>query len=74
MFMDYCKFENTENEMTQCLFAFSEGKKTSERECERAEYMFEQILGTMMDFGIIDEYDADLLHDYCQEMNENDED
>lgn len=73
MNMSYCQFENTKQDMMQCLFAFGEGQKTSERECECAEYMFEQILGTMMDLGIIDEYDGDLLHEYCQEMNESNE-
>lgn len=73
MNMDYCKFENTSNDMNACLWAFEEGQKTSERECEKAEYMFERILGTMMDLGIIDDYDSDLLHDFCQEMNENNE-
>lgn len=71
MNMEYCKFENTKNDMMQCLFTFGERQGTSERECECAEYMFEQILSTMMDFGIIDDYDGDLLHDYCYEMNED---
>lgn len=71
--MDYCKFENTSADMQQCLFAFAEGQKTSNRECEKAEFMFENILGTMMDLGIIDEYDGDLLHEFCQEMNEEGE-
>ena len=69
--MNYCQFENTMNDMQACLWAFQESEKTSERECEKAEYMFEEILRTMMDFGILDEYDGDLLHDFCQEMNEN---
>lgn len=68
--MDYCKFHNTSLDMDQCLFALEEGQKTSARECEIAESMFERILGTMMDLGIVDEYDGDLLHDYCQEMNQ----
>lgn len=68
--MDYCKFHNTSLDMDQCLSALDEGQKTSTRECEIAESMFERILGTMMDLGIVDEYDGDLLHDYCQEMNQ----
>lgn len=73
MNMDYCKFENTKQDMMQCLFAFEEGRKTSQQECECAEYMFEQILGTMYDLGIIEDWDGDLLHDCCQEMNEDSE-
>lgn len=71
--MDYCKFENAIDDMNACLWALAEGRKTSVRECEKAECLFEQILGTMMDLGIIDEYDGDLLHDFCQEMNEEGE-
>lgn len=71
--MDYCKFENAIDEMNACLRALEDGRKTSERECEKAEYLFEQILGTMMDLGVIDEYDGDLLHDFCYEMNEGNE-
>lgn len=69
--MDYCKFENTNNDMQACLWALAEGRKTSERECEKAEHMFEKILYTMMDLGIIDDFDGDLLHDYCYEMNDD---
>lgn len=71
--MDYCKFENTSNDIMPCLCGLAEGWKTSERECEKAENMFTEILMTMADLGIIDVWDGDLLHDYCQEMNENNE-
>lgn len=52
-------------------WGLEEGTKTTEFECEKAEYMFERVLMTMADLGIIDDWDGDLLHDYCQEMNEN---
>lgn len=55
------------------LYGLEEGRKTTAFECEKAEYVFDRILGTMMDLGIIDEWDGDLLHDYCQEMNEKNE-
>lgn len=71
--MDYCKFNNTLDDMRQCLMAFEEGRKTSDYECQKAEMLFEEILGTMMDLGIIDEYDGDLLNEFCQEMNEEGE-
>lgn len=71
--MDYCKFHNTSIDMEQCLRAFEEGLKTSERECEIAEFMFEEILHTLMDLGIVDDYDGEVLHDCCQEMNEKGE-
>ena len=67
------RFENTMNDMRQCLWALEEGRKTSERECEKAEAMFEELLGVMSDLGIIDEWDGDLLHEFCQEMNESNE-
>ena len=72
--MDYCKFENAKQEIMPCLFAFEEGRKTSDHECECAEYLFEQILDLMKDLRIIEDYDSDMLHDCCQEMNENNED
>lgn len=68
--MKYCQFENTSADMQPCLWAFAEGEKTSERECEKAMFMFENILGTMMDLGIIDDYDGDLLQEYVDEMRE----
>lgn len=72
--MSYYSFENTMKDMTRCLWTLAEGEeKTTERECEKAEYMFDEILTTMMDLGIIDDYDGDLLHDFCYAMNEEGE-
>lgn len=73
MNMDYCKYENTLADMRQCLRALEEGRETSALECEKAETLFEEILGTMMDLGIIDEWDGDLLSEFCQQMNEEGE-
>lgn len=71
--MDYCKFNNTLDDMRQCLVAFELGQPTSAYECGKAEVLFEEVLGTMMDLCIIDEYDGDLLHDYCKQMNDEEE-
>ena len=69
--MDYCKFSNTSTDIDQCLRAIEDGQKTSAYECEKAEHMFSEVLVTMADLGIIEEWDEDLLHDYCQAMNED---
>lgn len=71
MNMDYCKYELTLADVRQCLLALEAGYPTSERECEYAEVMFDLILCVMMDLGIIEDYDPDLLTQFCQEMNED---
>lgn len=71
MNMDYCKYELTLSDMRQCLRALEAAYPTSERECEYAEVMFEDILTTMLALGVIDDYDQDLLNGLCQEMNED---
>lgn len=71
MNMDYCKYELTLADVRQCLRALEAGYPTSERECEYAEVMFEDVLTTMMDLGIINSYDSDLLNEFCQEMNKD---
>lgn len=69
--MDYCKFNNTAMDVDQCLRALEDRDKTSAYECEKAEYMFTEILITMANFGIIEDFDGELLHAICEDMNED---
>lgn len=69
--MYYCMFENASKDINAMCWAIEEGHKTSERECEKAEYVFECVLDTMRALGVIDDYDGEKLYNLCQEMNEN---
>lgn len=68
--MSYCRFHNTSMDMRECLQCLEDEEPTSNYECEKAMYMFEDILSTMQDLGIIDEYDGDLLQEYVDKMRE----
>lgn len=64
-------FQEAAKSVDVMCWSIENGLRTTEFECEKAEYVFETILGTMMDLGIIDNYDGELLHEFCQEMNKN---
>lgn len=54
-------------------WSLEEGSKTTGYECEKAEYVFERILNTMAYLGVIEDYNEGILHDFCQEMNKDNE-
>lgn len=73
MYMDYCRFENTYSDMMDCLASLGEPKGASEREIEKAKDMFEEILNTMREFCVIDDYDAEQLYNAIEVMAEPEE-
>ncbi|MCX4371581.1 MAG: hypothetical protein OSJ58_07065 [Dysosmobacter sp.] len=74
--MSYCRFQNTRNDMEDCLDALREEKPLSRDEANAGRRMFDDILSYCQDNGIIDSYDGETLEavfDGLVEEDENDE-
>lgn len=73
MNMSYCRFENTCNDMMDCLASLGEPQGASDREIDKAKQMFEEILNTMREFCIIEDYNHEYLYDAIEIMAEPEE-
>ena len=74
--MSYCRFQNTRNDMEDCLDALREEKPLSRDEANAGRWMIDDILDYCRDNGIIDSYDGETLEavfDGLVEEDENDE-
>lgn len=75
--MSYCRFENTYQDLRDCLTAVEEisNKRLSKTENQYAHRMFELFLGVCQDYGIITDYDVHVLNDVLDATElEEDED
>lgn len=66
-------FENTYFEMMDCLTALGEPQGASDKEIDKAKQMFEEILNTMREFCIIEDYNHEYLYDAIEIMAEPEE-
>lgn len=66
--MSCCSFISTNQDMTVCIDALLNRKKTSYDEVESAIGMFRYTLDIMMKEGIIKQYDLSRLIVVCEEM------
>ena len=58
MNMNYCKFENTENDIEICIDALQERESISHSETRAAKRMFANIISFLVDEEIIKDKDA----------------
>lgn len=65
--------ENTYFEMMDCLASLGEPQGASDKEIDRAKQMFEEILNTMREFCIIEDYNHEYLYDTIEKMAEPEE-
>ena len=75
MNMSYCRFENTYNDVKDCMFAIDEGAELSERESRYAKRLFKDVLSFLYDNGIIEEYtreNADDIDEWIDGMSAED--
>ena len=56
MNMSYCRFENTYNDVKDCMCAIDDGGGLSEREARYAKRLFKEVLSFLYDNGFIEEY------------------
>ncbi len=66
--MGYCRFENTNHDLRDCIDAIDNRVPTSERERAIARSMFEYFLGICCDLGIVEDFDLGPLDTVLDEM------
>lgn len=69
--MSYCRFRNTESDLSDCLYALEEGDTLSVEEAGAGSRMFRQFLNFCMDNDIIEEYDGEALTQLFHDRREN---
>lgn len=80
--MSYCRFNNTQLDMMDCINAIQEGQNISDEEKRKARMMFDQIATFMIECGAIDSYDDQAMNDvidncekyYGEDYEEGEED
>lgn len=69
--MDYCKFNNTDIALEECLESIKNGDKLSDREMNSCRSMFEKFIEFCFDAGILDgDTDYENVHENLEEFYE----
>lgn len=69
--MDYCRFNNTNIAIEECLESIKNGDKLSEREMNSCRSMFEKFIEFCFDEGILDgDIDYENVHENLEEFYE----
>ena len=69
--MDYCRFNNTDIALEECLESIKNGDKLSDREMNRCRSMFEKFIEFCFDTGILDgDTDYENVHENLEEFYE----
>lgn len=69
--MDYCKFNNTDIALEECLKSIKNGDKLSDREMNSCRSMFEKFIEFCFDAGILDDdTDYENVHENLEEFYE----
>lgn len=71
--MNYCRFENTNYDLGECLEALEERNIASNSEKRYAKRMLEKVLNFCQEEGIINHYDFDRLKEIITECSEQDD-
>lgn len=66
--MSYCRFQNTSDDLAECLDALEQQKHLSGEEYYAAVGMFKSFLEFCQDEGIIEDFDTDRLKEYLGEL------
>ena len=68
--MSYCRFENTERDVLDCIGALEERSISSDSEKEYAESLLETVCKYLQDEGIKEDYDIGKIHKIIKECRE----
>ncbi|URZ05964.1 hypothetical protein [Clostridium felsineum] len=71
--MSYCRFRNTEEDISDCIEALGEGNSLSKEEAVSAERMFNSVLEFFQDNRIIENYDKEQLQKVIEDCKEKEE-
>jgi hypothetical protein len=72
--MSYCRFNNTNIDLEECLDAIDEREIASKSEGEKAKMMFNRFLDFCESEGIIDGFDEEVLYKLIDRAVERDDD
>lgn len=65
--MSYCRFENTRQDLNDCLNALHERNISSKREKDEAYKLLITVLDFCMENDIIDSYNTDIVEEIIEE-------
>jgi len=65
--MSYCRFENTDNDLQECLDALRERNISSNSEKRAANRILQTMLLFLHDEGIIENYNAGMIKEILEE-------
>lgn len=68
--MSYCRFTNTRTDLNDCLDSLRHDERMSEMEVREGRNMFEEFLTFCQEYGIIDDYDGQLVMSLFQNLKE----
>lgn len=68
--MSYCRFTNTRTDLNDCLDSLRHDERMSEMEVREGRNMFEEFLTFYQEYGIIDDYDGQLVMSLFQNLKE----
>ena len=68
--MSYCRFTNTRSDLDDCLNALCRDERLSAMEARAGRNMFEEFLTFCQEYGIIDDYDGQLVMSLFQNLKE----
>lgn len=68
--MSYCRFTNTRTDLNDCLDSLRHDERMSEMEVREGRNMFEEFLTFCQVYGIIDDYDGQLVMRLFQNLKE----
>lgn len=68
--MSYCRFQNTRNDMEDCLYALETESSLSQEESAAGTYMFLRVLRFFQEHEIIEAYDKDALTDLLRALGQ----
>ena len=66
--MSYCRFTNTRTDLNDCLDSLRHDERMSEMEVREGRNMFEEFLTFCQEYGIIDDYDGQLVMSLFQNL------
>lgn len=68
--MSYCRFTNTRTDLNDCLDSLRHDERMSKMEVREGRNMFEEFLTFCQKYGIIDDYDGQLVMSLFQNLKE----
>lgn len=66
--MSYCRFQNTSDDLAECLDALEGQKPLSSEEYYAALDLFKSVLQFCTEEGFIEDYDLDRIREYLEKL------